>query len=131
LQKVFLTAIAEKMLAKEKLANAGKNEGLVDQDLEVILGRALLQQSLQHTEPAGASVTAAAFLAARENAPAREIYAGVAATVRAMGSPSDPRAINAIVELIPPLAEPKLTIRQEQPAMPFNAQMIQDILKAG
>ena len=61
LQKAFLTAIAEKMLAKAKLDSVGKDNGLADQELEVVLGQKLLQQRVSMTEGKGVSITPEIF----------------------------------------------------------------------
>jgi len=129
LQKAFLTAIAERTLAKAKLDGAGKPNGLADQQLEVILGRKLLQQKVLMTEGKGLAITPEIFVE-QNDVDAATFFGRLTGEVKTLCQSSDPRAINALVELIPKLAEQKILQQQKKEEILFNAASVHGVLGA-
>jgi hypothetical protein len=129
LQKAFLTAIAERMLAKNLLDKRGINEGLADAELEVILGHKLLAQKAMLAEGKDMAIKPETFVA-QNRVNAATFYGRLKVEIIALCGSNDPKAINAIVALIP-LAERKLpkNIRVQQTN--FDAATVTAVLKAG
>jgi hypothetical protein len=130
LKKAFLTVIVERMLAKTRLEEAGKANGLADENLEKILGQALLKQKIGATEKEGVSITVDKFTAGYENKAAIELYMGLRVTVEELAVDSSPKAINTIIELIPPLGEPKIIRDNRKADTKFNAKSVEAVLGA-
>jgi len=130
IQEAFLFAIAEKMLAKEKLLNAGAVNGLSDRNLEITLGRSLMTQKAYNTEAAGLEVTADNFME-QNNVNTEEFYARLNDKINQLGMrESEPRAINTTIELITQLAERKASKMREEREDILNAQSIKKVLLA-
>ncbi|MCX5782346.1 MAG: AAA family ATPase [Elusimicrobia bacterium] len=136
LRKAFLTSIAEKVLAKTKLDEIsgikGKESlkaGLADQRLEIMLGQKLLQQKMLATEGSGLSIAPESFVAEHEVS-AETFYFELYKKVQALSVSTNPKDINALIELIAQLGEPKQILRGKKGEELFNAQAIEALLGA-
>jgi hypothetical protein len=130
LKKAFVAAIVERMVAKSRLEGAGKVNGLADENLEKILGQALLKQKMESMEKEGVLITADKFTAGYENKPAIELYIGLRVKIEELAEDPSPKAINTIIELIPPLGEPKIIRDNRNDKKQFNAKSVEAVLGA-
>ena len=128
LQRAFLAAIAQRMLAKAALEKAGKREGLAEPALEIVLGRKLLEREMGQTAGKGYAIDPAAF--AQGGTMTADVFARLRAEVVRLADSTEPQAINALAEIIPLYAEPKLKNAPEQ-ASSFDAEAVREVLEAG
>jgi GNAT superfamily N-acetyltransferase len=131
LQQAYLTAITGRMLARAVLDAAEKRQGLADPELEIILGRKLVQQLRQNTADAGIDESFLQVEKAKDSDTTVKFYERLKDTVRALNSrTNDPKAINTIIQLIPLHAEQRMSIRIEQPQTNFDTKAINKLLSA-
>ncbi len=129
LEKAFLIALAEKMFAKSRLGN-GEHDCLVDGDLEVILGKDLIEQQAGALEAKGTAIPP--DLAARkELTNTAEFYRKLRENVFSLHDSTKPQDINTVIALIVAYAERKLpkNIRIDQTI--FDSEAVAEVLRAG
>ena len=100
----FVTGMTEKILAADSLRKAYKSNGLQDKNYEIILGRALLLQALEKTEGKGISVSPDSIGRTMKEAE-ENLYEALQSLMPKAFDNKEARAINAIIELIPAIAE--------------------------
>jgi hypothetical protein len=129
LQKEFAMAVVEKMFAIAKLDGEGKTSGLVNSKLEDILGQKLLQQRLMNTANMGNLLTPEQFK--RQNDDSASIFFGkLNIEIRKLCEINNSQAVNAIIELIPQLAEPKMLKQKIENDKLFNVKSTDKIFGA-
>ncbi len=129
LKRSFLTAIAGKMLAKAKLNAAGKVNGLADRELEVVLGRKLMQQKMEGMEGKGTLITPEQFIE-QNDVNAAVFYGRLNIKVKELCAAKAPQAVNTIIDLIPRLGEPKELHKMNRNEKIFNVRSMDEILTA-
>jgi hypothetical protein len=133
LQHVFLKAIAKAMFARNALARAGKVNGLLDQELSTALGDALYEQAETTGFDTLPSVTVETFLARTGKLNATNTFVQLNAEVRkllAQKGEGRAAAINAVIILIPALAEGRHQFRLEKQRDEHLTQSMRDLLSA-
>jgi hypothetical protein len=130
LQKAFLTAITEKMLARARLDAEEKFDGLADNELEIILGQKLLKQIVKKAGTAKPSITADEFKKQNGNDKMVVFLSKLNLKIRELSTDDSPEAISAVIELITQLAERKVRFDQGKKAILFDPQSVAAVLKA-
>lgn len=100
----FVTGITEKILAADSLKKAHKAIGLQDKNYETILGKALILQVQLKTEGKGVSVNHNELARTMKEAEDK-LFDTLQSLMPQAFDRKDPKAINAIAELIPAIAE--------------------------
>ena len=128
LSEEFSKAVIERMLALNKL----KNVELADFTHEKILGQKLLLQRKFGTATEGATITAESFTEQYGNYTPARFYGRLNLKIKELCSrpENDAAAINALIELIPSLAERKMKQENIKKEQMFNADSVGDTLKA-
>lgn len=129
LQRAFLTAIVERMLAKERLDSVGKTTGLADQEFEIVLGKKLLEQKINKTYDKGILIDSDMFIQ-QNNVNASIFYNRLNKKIKELCESKDPMAINTLVEIIPVLAEERIIQRYDKKEYLFDINNVKQILSA-
>ncbi|MCL1973084.1 MAG: hypothetical protein FWG57_08915 [Endomicrobia bacterium] len=107
----FVSGLIEKILTAKALRKAHKPNGLQDKNYEIILGRALVFQIWENAEGKGLEISEKQFTSNLTKRQAEnQLYAKIQELMQtAFGEDTEKtakvKAINSIIELIPPIAE--------------------------
>ena len=129
----FLTAITEKMLAKNKLAEKGMQNGLANENLEILLGQKLFERQISKKDKKAedeALALVSRFIADNSALSIGEFFGELDKMIMLQSSSREPKAINAVIELIL-LSERKMKqFNYEKTKEPFDVVAVSAILKA-